>query len=209
MASRLQSQPGEWIDRSESIDFSFEGKSYQAFKGDVITSALLAADQLLIGRSFKYHRPRSVLSAANHDANLLVETKTRTNIRADIENPEPGASYRAVNTFGGLRRDLGRVLQLFSPVLPVGFYYKTFYRPRFLFPIWEKLLRHAAGLGKANTLVPSRRWSRRNRHCDVLVIGGGAAGLAATRVLAGRSGLRAVWGYYRPTRHARARSTSA
>ena len=187
MADRLPPQPNEWIDRSKSIDFSFEGKSYRAFAGDVITSALLAADQLLIGRSFKYHRPRSVLSAANHDANLLVETATRTNIRADIECVEAGAHYRAVNTFGGLRRDLGRVLQLFSPVLPVGFYYKAFYRPKILFPLWEKLLRRVTGLGRVNTLAPLRRWSRRNRHCDVLVIGAGAAGLAAARTLAGRS----------------------
>ncbi|MCZ6619992.1 MAG: 2Fe-2S iron-sulfur cluster-binding protein [Gammaproteobacteria bacterium] len=187
MASRLPPQPGEWIDRGTSINFSFEGKGYRAFKGDVITSALLAADRLSIGRSFKYHRLRGVLSAANHDANLLVETTTRTNIRADIEHPEPGVSYRAVNTFGGLKRDAGSLLQLFSSVLPVGFYYKTFYRPRALFPIWEKLLRRFAGLGAVNTDAPIRRWSRRNRFCDVLVIGGGAAGLAAARTLAGRS----------------------
>ena len=187
MANRLPPQPGEWIDRGTSISFTFEGRSYRAFKGDVLTSALLAADQVLIGRSFKYHRPRSVLSAANHDANLLVETATRTNIRADVEHIEPGASYRAVNTFGGLRWDVGRLMQLFSKVLPVGFYYKTFYKPKALFPIWERLIRRAAGLGTVNRLAPTRRWSRRNRFCDVLVVGGGAAGLAAARTLAGRS----------------------
>jgi sarcosine oxidase subunit alpha len=159
----------------------FEGKRFDACAGDVLSSALLANDVAMMARSFKYHRPRGIVSCANHDANVMLTTGKRTNIRADVEPLEEGQSYRAVNTVGGLRFDLAQVLQLFSRVLPVGFYYKAFYRPRALFPWWERLIREMAGLGKIDTTAPCVRSPRRNRFCDVLVIGGGVAGLAAAR----------------------------
>jgi len=180
-ARRLPPQPNEWIARDRTLSIIFEGERYNCVEGDVVSSALLANDRVVMARSFKYHRPRGVLSFANHDANVMLTAGERTNIRADLEQVRNGLSYRVVNTFGGLRFDVARVLQLFSKVLPVGFYYKAFYRPRALFPLWERLIRVMAGLGRVDTAAGSVRVSRRNRFCDVLIIGGGVAGLAAAR----------------------------
>lgn len=180
-AKRLSAQPNEWINREKRVSFVFEGERVDGLEGDVVSSALLANNRTVMARSFKYHRPRGVLSFANHDANVMLTTGARTNVRADVEPIKEGRSYRAVNTFGGLRFDVARVLQLFSKVLPVGFYYKAFYRPRALFPWWETLIRHMAGLGRVDTTAASIRSPRRNRFCDVLIIGGGVAGLAAAR----------------------------
>lgn len=179
MARRLESQPGEWIDRERVVNFEFEGREFEGFEGDVISSALIANDKMLLARSFKYHRPRGTLSFANHDANVLLHDGKRTNIRGDVEPVEDGESYHAVNTLGGLRYDLTQVLQVFSRFLPVGFYYKAFYRPRWLFPLWEKLIRRLAGLGRIDAGFPTQRYPKHYRKADVLVIGGGPAGLAA------------------------------
>lgn len=181
MARRLPPQPNEWIDREQPISFVFEGGRFDGLEGDVVSSALLANDRVMMARSFKYHRPRGVLSFANHDANVMLTTGERPNVRADVEPLVDGRSYRAVNTYGGLRWDAARVLQWFSRVLPVGFYYKAFYRPRALFPWWERLIRNMAGLGRVDTTAKCVRVPRRNRFCDVLIIGGGVAGLAAAR----------------------------
>ncbi len=183
-ARRLPAQANEWIDRDRPRSFVFEGKRFDAFDGDTVSSALLANDVAMMARSFKYHRPRGIVSSANHDANVMLTTTRRTNIRADVEPVAEGRSYRAVNTFGGLRFDLAQVLQLFSRVLPVGFYYKAFYRPRVLFPWWERLVREMAGLGRIDPSAPCVRSPRRNRFCDVLVVGGGVAGLATARACA-------------------------
>ena len=181
---RLPPQPREWIDRDARIEFEFEGARYEGFGGDVISSALLACGQHLLGRSFKYHRPRGVLSMANHDANVLLQSDTDTNIRADLTPIAQGRSYRAVNTLGGLKRDLTQALGWFDRFLPIGFYYKAFYRPRWLFPYWERLIRELSGLGKIDTTYRGGRQSRTHRYCEVLIVGAGAAGLAAAARLA-------------------------
>ena len=127
MARRLPAKDSEWIDRSRKIVFKFEGQEVIAFKGDSITSALIANGQKILGRSFKYHRPRGFVSLANHDANVLLESKDRTNIRGDVSLVnESYESLKAINTVGGVRNDLTRVLGIFAPILPVGFYYKAF-----------------------------------------------------------------------------------
>ena len=182
--NRLPPQSREWIDRDARIEFEFEDVRYAGFGGDVISSALLACGQHRLGRSFKYHRPRGVLSMANHDTNVLLQSDTDTNIRADLTPIVEGRSYRAVNTRGGLKRDLTQALGWFDRFLPIGFYYKAFYRPRWLFPYWERLIRELAGLGKVDTTYRGGRQSRTNRYCDVLVVGAGAAGLAAAAGLA-------------------------
>ena len=138
MARRLPAKDSEWIDRSRKIVFKFEGQEVIAFKGDSITSALIANGQKILGRSFKYHRPRGFVSLANHDANVLLQSKDRTNIRGDVSLvDESYESLKAINTIGGVRNDLTRVLGIFAPILPVGFYYKAFFKPAFLWPYWE------------------------------------------------------------------------
>ena len=106
---RLAPQSDEWINRQSKVQFIFEGKEISCFEGDTITSALAASGLSQMGRSFKYHRSRGILSLANHDANILVQTDEETNIRADVTSPIKGAHYRAVNTFGRLTLDLSLI----------------------------------------------------------------------------------------------------
>ena len=120
MSTRLPPVDGEWIDRSREIDFSFEGRRVRGLAGDTITSALWAADVRVLGRSFKYHRPRGVLSAANHDVNALMQWGARLNVRADVEPLVPGMSVEAVNTAGGVAADRMRILDRLGRFLPVG-----------------------------------------------------------------------------------------
>ncbi|MBA3710215.1 MAG: (2Fe-2S)-binding protein, partial [Planctomycetes bacterium] len=189
--NRLSARPGEWIDRSKPVRFSFEGRDYTGFSGDTISSALHANRVRLLGRSFKYHRPRGIFSFANHDINAMVEDGADTNIRGDVTPIREGAHYHAVNTFGGLRSDWGRYLDWFGRFLPVGFYYKTFHRPRAMFPFFEKRIRAMAGLGAINAKAPRLRTPKSYDFCDVLVIGSGAAGLTAG-ITAARHGARVV-----------------
>jgi len=191
VSRRLPPVDGEWIDRNAPIFFTFEGRRISGFRGDSITTALLASGETVLGRSFKYHRPRSVLSAANHDINVMVETEESTNIRGDVEAAEDGAMYRPVNVFGSVRLDFASLLQKFKRFLPVGFYYKAFYRPKGIFPFWERRIRALAGLGRISTdWRPERRVSS-YRHTDVLVVGGGASGMAAA-LAAAEAGARVV-----------------
>ncbi len=176
---RLPPRPGEWIDRARPVPFRFEGKTYSGFEGDTISSALAAHGVRMLGRSFKYHRPRGVFSLANHDTNNLMQDARRTNIRADVTPVWQGSDLHAVNTLGGLAGDKYQVMDRLSAFLPVGFYYKTFHKPRFLFPFWEKRFRKAAGLGELSLDLPRLRTPKDYDFCDVLVVGGGPAGLAA------------------------------
>ena len=170
MSFRLPKQAGEWLDRSKTIHFSFEGEQFTAFEGDTITSALWAAEQKVLGRSFKYHRPRGVLSLANHDVNILMTDGLDTNMRADVLEVKEGMSLTAVNTVGGVKKDKNRIIDRLSPFLPVGFYYKAFHKPRWLFPFWERMIRKAAGLGITNFNFPRITKPKLHTHCDLLVI---------------------------------------
>lgn len=184
MSLRLDPLPHEWIDRSRPLCFRFEGEAYQGYAGDTVTSALWAAGERVLGRSFKYHRPRGILSGANHDANLVVQDGVRLNLRADVEPLQEGMDLVAVNTQGGVKHDRLAVMGRFSRFMPAGFYYKAFYRPRALFPIWERAIRRQAGLGELHLdsgPVPS---IKRHEFCDVLVVGAGASGMAAALVAA-------------------------
>lgn len=191
MRYRLTKQPLEWIDRQHKIQFNFEGKSYEAYEGDVISSALWANNVRMLGRSFKYHRPRGVLSLANHDVNVMLQSDKDTHIRGDVCAVQQGESYYATNTQGGLKQDRLKWLGKLAALMPVGFYYKVFHSPRFLFPLWENIIRHAAGIGKLNT-----RWQRRitpkwYEHADVLVVGAGPSGMQAA-LYAAEQGLKVV-----------------
>jgi sarcosine oxidase subunit alpha len=191
VSARLPPIAGEWIDRSRPVEFTFEGRRYSGFAGDVPTSALWAAGVRTLGRSFKYHRPRGVLSMANHDVNTLMQHGARLNLRADVEPLEPGMALTAVNTFGGVDADRGRFLDLLGAFLPVGFYYKAFHKPKALFPFWERVFRRLTGLGTLDFEAPRLRTAKRYDFCDVLVVGGGPSGLSAA-LAAGRAGARVV-----------------
>src|SRR5579885_2466400 len=193
MTHRLPPQASEWIDRSRRLGFRFEGRSYTGFAGDTITSALAANGVRLLGRSFKYHRARGVYSLANHDVNALMEVRGqgRTNVRADVTPLVDGMVLSAVNTFGGLRNDRARVFDKFGRFLPVGFYYKTFHRPRRMFPFYERRMRELAGLGAVAPGRPRVFTPKAYDFCDVLVVGAGPSGLSAA-IAAAEAGARVV-----------------
>jgi sarcosine oxidase subunit alpha len=178
MMYRLEPNPQEWIDRSTVINFTFEGKPCRGFGGDTISSALAAAAAPYLGRSFKYHRPRGILSFANHDSNTLFQVDGVPNVRGDVTLLREGMRVAAINTFGGLAADKARILDRFARWLPVGFYYKAFHSKR-LFPRWERMFRAITGLGSVSLEAERRLTPKRYGFCDVLVIGGGPSGLAA------------------------------
>ena len=186
---RLGPIKGELIDRSDVVQFLFEGVSVQGYRGDTVTSALAANGRRILGRSFKYHRPRGILSAAGHDANTLMQVQTAErsvpNLRADVVPVEQGWQVSAVNTRGGLAHDRLAVLGRLAPFLPVGFYYKAFHSKRW-FPRWELMFRRLSGLGTVDLRAARRSTPKRYDFCDVLVIGAGPSGLAAARGAAGR-----------------------
>jgi sarcosine oxidase, subunit alpha len=191
MSQRNPKQTGEWINRAKEINFSFEGEAFTAFEGDTISSALWAAGQKVLGRSFKYHRARGILSLANHDVNILMTDGTDTNIRADVVQVKEGMVLHAVNTIGGVKKDKNRIIDMLSPFLPVGFYYKAFHKPRWLFPFWERMIRKAAGLGVTNFNYPRITKCKLHTHCDLLVVGAGATGLSAA-IEAAQAGLEVI-----------------
>jgi sarcosine oxidase subunit alpha len=179
---RLDPIAGEWIDRTKPIAFAFEGRRFTGFEGDTFSSALVANGVHVLGRSFKYHRPRGVLSAANHDVNAMFQLEAAgrsvPNVRGDVEPLQAEVTLAAVNTAGGLERDRLGVLDRFSRFLPVGFYYKAFHSKRW-FPRWERMIRRSAGLGRVDPRAGRRPTPKRYAHADVLVIGAGPSGLAA------------------------------
>jgi sarcosine oxidase subunit alpha len=175
---RLDAPAGEWLDRTARLQFSFEGRAYQGYAGDTICSALAAAGVPYLARSFKYHRPRSILSFANHDSNTLFQVDGVPNVRGDVTWLRNGMQVAAVNTFGGLTHDKARVLDRFARLLPVGFYYKAFHGKR-LFPRWERMFRALSGLGEVDLGAARETTPKRYGFCDVLVIGAGPSGLAA------------------------------
>lgn len=189
--SRLPVQSGEWLDRRRQVTFTFEGRPYTAFEGDSVTSALWAAGERILGRSFKYHRPRGVLSLANHDINVMVEDGVQINMRADVLPVAEGMTLKAVNTWGGVKSDRYALLGWLAPLLPAGFYYKAFHTPRALFPMWEGLIRRLAGLGVLNPKAAREVMPKTQLHCDVLVVGAGPAGLSAA-LTAAREGAHVI-----------------
>ena len=190
-AFRLPPQKGERIDRTRSIAFSFEGRTYQGFAGDTIASALLANGVRTLSRSFKYRRPRGVLSMAGQDANTLVQLPDEPNVAADVHAVTQGLEVRGQNFTGSLERDWSaRPLSWLARFMPVGFYYKAFYK-RGAWKRWEPFIRARAGLGEVNLDAHHGYYDKAYGFCDLLVAGGGPAGMAAAAE-AGRAGLDVV-----------------
>ena len=147
MKNRLPSPYGTLINREKPIQFEFESKTYNGFQGDTIASALTANNQTLLSRSFKYHRPRGALTMAGQDANTMVQLPSNPNALADRELISEGLKVTGQNYSGSLEKDRGQWLGLFSRFLPVGFYYKAFFKPRGIWEKWAPLIRKKAGLG--------------------------------------------------------------
>ncbi len=187
---------GGQIDRSTPVDFSFDGRSYQGFAGDTLASALLANNVRLIGRSFKYHRPRGLIAAGSEEPNGIVELRSgarrEPNTRATMIELYQGLEAESQNRWPSLDFDLLSINSFLSPFLTAGFYYKTFMWPAALWEkLYEPMIRRAAGLGKASGLDDPDHYEKSTLFCDVLVIGSGPAGLMAARAAA-RSGARVV-----------------
>lgn len=187
---------GGLIDRERILPFTFDGRSYQGQAGDTLASALLANGVTLVGRSFKYHRPRGILSAGPEEPNALVELRTgarrEPNTRATVAELYDGLTATSQNRWPSLAFDMMSVNGLAGPLFSAGFYYKTFMWPAsFWEKVYEPLIRRAAGLGRAAREADPDKYDRSHLFCDVLVVGGGTAGLAAA-LAASRSGARVV-----------------
>ena len=186
---------GGAIDRSRPIGFSFNGRRYSGYAGDTLASALLANGVHLVGRSFKYHRPRGILSAGTEEPNALVQLESGRrglpNLKATRVELYDGLTASSVNCWPSVGFDLAAVNDLAHRLIPAGFYYKTFMWPHRGWHFYERFIRRMAGLGQAPDGPDPDRYERMNAHCDVLVVGAGPAGLAAA-VAAGRSGARVI-----------------
>lgn len=176
---RLPVPAGSLIDRSETRTFTFEGRQYTGFKGDTVASALLANGVNVLSRSFKYHRPRGPLAFNGQDTNCFLQVGSTPNVRADRAPLTDGLSATPQHVFGSLRFDLGSAVGLLAPFLPVGFYYKAFYKPRGAWRFWEPFIRRMAGLGKLDHDAKPAYRDKAYRFADTVVIGGGPAGMAA------------------------------
>ncbi|HTB42252.1 MAG TPA: sarcosine oxidase subunit alpha family protein [Acetobacteraceae bacterium] len=195
-AQRERFTAGGLIDRGQPLPFRFDGRDLTGLQGDTLASALLANGVRLVGRSFKYHRPRGILTAGSEEPNALVEL--RDGARREPNTPATmielfyGLQAQSQNHFPSLRFDLLAVNGVVAPLIKAGFYYKTFMWPAaFWERVYEPLIRRAAGLGRASGLPDPDTYERATLFCDVLVIGAGPAGLAAA-LAAGRRGARVV-----------------
>ncbi|MCH2075491.1 MAG: sarcosine oxidase subunit alpha family protein [Rhodobacteraceae bacterium] len=191
MSTRL-AQGGRFIDRSSKLNFSFNGRKLAGYSGDTLASALLANDQMLMGRSFKYHRPRSVVTSDASEPNALFnlgrEGSFEPNARGTMTELFGGLSAESQNHFPSLEFDVGAINAKLSRFLPAGFYYKMFIHPRpFWKHIYEPFIRKSAGLGRAPKARDESTYEHFYAFCDLLVVGGGVAGLQAA-LTAGRAG---------------------
>ena len=192
-SQRFRLDRGGLIDRARPLEFRFNGQRYQGFEGDSLASALLANGVRVVGRSFKYHRPRGVFSAGEEEPNALVETGTGharvPNCRAPTIPLREGLISGSQKGWPALGFDLARIIDYTHALWPAGFYNKTFKWPNW--HTWEPSIRVSSGLGRAPDGPDPDRYERMNWHCDLLICGGGITGLMAA-LIAGRSGLKVL-----------------
>jgi sarcosine oxidase subunit alpha len=178
------------INRERPLRFTWNGASYTGYVGDTLASALLANGVRLVGRSFKYHRPRGIMTAGSEEPNAVVQleegARTEPNTRATVTELYDNLSAASQNCWPSVEFDVGALNAKLSRFFPAGFYYKTFMWPAKLWePVYEKVIRKAAGMGKSPMATDPDSYAQQFAHCDVLIAGGGPAGLAASR--AGRA----------------------
>jgi sarcosine oxidase, subunit alpha len=182
--TRLPEAPSQIINRAHVVKFTFDGREYSGYEGDTIASALLAAGVNVFSRSFKYHRPRGILCATGNCPNCLVQRGDEPNVHACTTPITEGMTVESQNAWPTLETDVMSLTQRFGRFLPPGFYYKAFMHPRALWPLYERVLRSAAGLGKVDPKAEPDYFDKIYKHADVTVIGGGLAGLSAAQAAA-------------------------
>jgi sarcosine oxidase subunit alpha len=190
-AMRLGPQPGEEIDRERSFTFRWNGAAIDAYEGDTIASALAATGRRVFSRSYKYHRPRGLLTASYHDPGCFFQVGDEPNVRGAHRLAEPDMDVRSQNTWPSLSFDVKAANQLVGRFLGPGFYYKTFIRPQRLWPLYERVLQRFVHAGQVSADTPRTTVDKRHAHPDVLVAGGGPAGLAAA-LAAAQAGARVM-----------------
>ncbi|PZS37114.1 MAG: sarcosine oxidase [Pseudonocardiales bacterium] len=183
--NRLAARAGELIDRNQPLSFSWNGRAYTGYEGDTIASALAASGVRIFSRSFKYHRPRGILTATALDPGVTMQVGDEPNVRAAGRRLADGMVVHSQNVWPSLRYDVGAANQLVGRFLTAGFYYKTFMKPQRLWPAYEKILGGFAPGGRTSPTAQPDYYDQRYAHPDVVVAGSGPAGLGAALVAAG------------------------
>ena len=189
MTKNLRVKSSKFIDETYNVSFKFNGKTYYGYKGDTLASALLANNIHLVGRSFKYHRPRGIMTAGSEEPNAIVQlhdntSRTEPNVRATEIEIYDGLEASSQNCWPSVNFDIGGINNFLSPILPAGFYYKTFMWPASFWEKYEYFIRKSAGLGKSPTEPDPDIYEHKYIHCDVLIIGAGISGIMAAKIAA-------------------------
>ena len=186
---RLQNNKN--LGQNKKISFFFDGKKYYGYEGDTLASALLSNGVYLVGRSFKYHRPRGIISAGCEEPNGIVQLElnefTEPNRRATEVILYDGLIAKSQNRWPSVKYDIGAINDLLAPFFPAGFYYKTFMWPPKFWKTYEHFIRHAAGLGYSPKKEDPHKYEHYHYHCDTLIVGSGVSGLYATQIAAAKN----------------------
>jgi len=187
MSKNLRINNKHFVDETRKLSFTFNGKKLYGYKGDTLASALLSNDIHLVGRSFKYHRPRGIMTSGSEEPNAILQignddALTDPNVRATEIELYDGLICNSQNCWPSVKFDIGGINNFLSPLLPAGFYYKTFMWPASFWEKYEYFIRKSAGLGKSPTKQDPDMYDHRYMHCDILIVGGGVSGLIAAKI---------------------------